>query len=268
MPAGRRNLMPPATNDSRDIQAAIWGTWLSQALAAANMTQADLERAAGVSSATTTRWAAGRVAPTDPETVIAVAHAVRARDAVAALDAAGLTGTADLIRQVRTQQGTDPMLLRIRTDRMLSAEQRADLEESYLHRQAETLHDFELRLADAQNRARPHADPGASEPRAKTPRASTPWAQLLQSGLADAGVTAAEVAARSERTIPEAAITAWLRGAATPTAMEAVFTARILGIDEVEALRAAGYPKEADEADRRRPGAPKADRDRHNGRAS
>jgi transcriptional regulator with XRE-family HTH domain len=245
-----------------------WASWLNAALTHAEMTQADLERATGFPSGTISRWVRGTFSPTDPETVIAVAHAVRARDAVAALDAAGLTGTASLIRSVRTEQGTDPMLLRIRTDRMLTAEQRADLEQSYLRRQAETLHDFELRLADAQGRSRRSAA-AAAPPHARAGRAISPWAAFLEQALADARMTPAEVAARSERTIPEAAITAWIAGAAAPTAMEAVFTARILGADEVEALRAARYPREAAEADRLRKADPDAEEDRgRNGRAS
>lgn len=251
---------------------AAWAAWLKAELTTSGLSQAELaRRLAGIvdSDSTISKWIKGLNPPKLVETVIAVAHAVGAADAVAALDAAGMDRTADLIRQVRTEQGADPMLLRIRTDRIITPDQRADIEESYLRRQAETLRDFELRLADAQARSlQRRPAPAAPPPRARAGRSRSAWTSYLERALTDARMTSAEVAARSERTIPERALDAWLAGTASPTAMEAVFTARILGGDEVEALRAAGYPREADEADRRRAGAAEADGEERNGRAS
>jgi transcriptional regulator with XRE-family HTH domain len=214
------------------------------------MTQADLERATGAASGTVSRWVRGTFAPTDPETVINVAHAVRARDAIAALDAAGLSRVADLIRQVRTEQGADPMLVRIRTDRILNQGQKEDLENAYLRTQAETLHYFELRLADAQARAnRQRPAPASASGRAVTGRSETRWARLLRTAMAAARQGPAELAARSGGALSEGTIAGWLAGADGPTAVETILVARLLGQNEPESLRAAGYPKDAAVAD-------------------
>jgi transcriptional regulator with XRE-family HTH domain len=137
-----------------DDSAQPFALWLRTALKSAAMSQEDLANTGVATSGTVSKWANGRIVPTDLETVIAIAHATGQTDSVLALEAAGLTHTADLIRKAIAAAAADPMLVKIRNDRTIGAQARTDIEEAYRRRQADTIHDFELRLADARRRAR------------------------------------------------------------------------------------------------------------------
>lgn len=137
-----------------DENARTWSRWIQAAMAAAGTTQADLERLGVATSGTLSKWVRGEYAPNAVETVIAVAHALGAPDAVAALEAAGLHEAADLIRQAIDDAAGDPMIARIRNEPTLDDAQRDEWVSEYRRAQADTVHYFELRLADRHRRAR------------------------------------------------------------------------------------------------------------------
>lgn len=134
-----------------------WAQWLDAALAKRNWTVPDLARTGVVSSeATIYRWLRGDNPPKLVETVIEIAHLLHAPDAIAALEAAGMHRSADLIREARNEADEDPMIARIRNEQLLTEAEREAMIENYRQRNRETIHYFELQLAEAARRR--HAD--------------------------------------------------------------------------------------------------------------
>lgn len=137
--------------------ARTWSAWFRKALDASGITQAELAATLNMSTGNVSKWYTGNgYAPRHIEDVIAVAHALRQSDAIAALEAAGMHRSAELIRAEREEADEDPMVARIRNEQLLTDDERDTMIENYRRRQQETIHYFELQLAEAARRR--HAD--------------------------------------------------------------------------------------------------------------
>lgn len=136
-----------------------WAQWLRQALDKRGWIAADLARTGVVASeSTVSKWLSGANPPGLVETVIEIAHLLGAPDAVEALEAAGMQRAADLIRQARKEADEDPMIARIRNEQLLTDTERDAMIEGYRRAQQETIHYFELQLAEAARRRHAERD--------------------------------------------------------------------------------------------------------------
>jgi transcriptional regulator with XRE-family HTH domain len=139
--------------------AHTWSAWFRAALDASGISQAEIADILGMTTGNISKWYTGKgYAPRRIEDVIAVAHALRQSDATEALEAAGMARAAALIRAEIDNAEEHPMIARIRNERVLTAAQRDQLEAEFRRTQAETIHYFELRLAEAQRRYRTEHD--------------------------------------------------------------------------------------------------------------
>lgn len=135
-----------------------WAQWLGSALRRRDWSAADLGRTGVVTESTISKWLRGENPPRLVETVIEVAHLLGEGDATAALEAAGMQRAAEMIRAERERADTDPMIARIQGEHILTPGERAALIESYRRAQQETIHYFELQLAEASRRKRAARD--------------------------------------------------------------------------------------------------------------
>ena len=127
-----------------------WARWLREALAARGWSAADLARTGVVASESTiSKWLRSENPPKLVETVIEVAHLLGAHDATEALDAAGMRRAADMIRAAQKRADTDPVIAQIQSADDLTQEERAAMIENYRRTQQETIHYFELQIAEA-----------------------------------------------------------------------------------------------------------------------
>ena len=139
--------------------ARTWSVWFRHALDASGITQAELADTLGMTTGNISKWYTGKgYAPRRTEDVIAVAHALKQADAIEALEAASQQRAASLIRQARAEADEDPMIHRIRATRVLTDEEREAMVASYRRAQQETIHYFELHLAEAARRRHADAD--------------------------------------------------------------------------------------------------------------
>lgn len=132
-----------------------WAAFLREALADLGWTRAELaRRLCGIvlSDSTISKWLDGRSVPEKLEVVIAVAHALGEPTALEALDAAGMHRAADLIRAQITAAHEDPMLVKIRTNALLTERERHDFEHRYRLGQANNVRLFELEMAEVARR--------------------------------------------------------------------------------------------------------------------
>lgn len=136
-----------------------WAQWLDAALKKRGWIAADLARTGVVASESTiSKWLRSENPPKLVETVINVAHLLGEPDAAGALDAAGMRGAADLIRREIKNAEEDITITRIRGAELLTETDRETMIENYRRRQAETIHYFELQLAEAERRKRAERD--------------------------------------------------------------------------------------------------------------
>lgn len=136
-----------------------WSRWLRRAIDARGWNAADLARTGVVASESTiSKWLNGQNPPGQVETVIEIAHVLGARDAIEALEAAGMQRSADLIREARADADRDPMIARIQAETVLSETERATMIEKYREANEATVHYFELQLAEAARRRHAERD--------------------------------------------------------------------------------------------------------------
>lgn len=139
--------------------ASNWTAWFRTALDASGASQAEVADTIGMTTGNVSKWYTGKgYAPRRIEDVIAVAHALKQTDATAALEAAGMHRAAELIRQATADAATDPMIARIRNEQLLTEDERAAMIEGYRRAQQETIHYFELQLAEAARRRHAERD--------------------------------------------------------------------------------------------------------------
>jgi transcriptional regulator with XRE-family HTH domain len=143
---------------ARPASDTTWPHWLRQALTKRGWIARDLARTGIASESTISKWLRGENPPKLVDTVIDVAHLLGAPDAIDALEAAGMARAAALIRSEIEAADEDPMIARIRNERTLTPAQREQMEAEFRRTQAETIHYFELRLAEAQRRYRVEHD--------------------------------------------------------------------------------------------------------------
>lgn len=134
-------------------RASIWSAWFHRALDASGISQSEIADLLGMSTGNISKWYTGKgSAPRHIEDVITVAHALNQTDATAALEAAGMHRAAALIRAAIADADEDPMIRRIRAEKLLTEPEREAMIANYRRTQQETIRYFELQLADAARR--------------------------------------------------------------------------------------------------------------------
>lgn len=139
--------------------AQIWSAWFRPALDASGKSQAEVADQIGMTTGNVSKWYTGKgYAPRRIEDVIAVAHALGQPDATEALEAASMPRAAGLIRQALADAAVDPVIAHIRAAEYLSKEERDAMVEGYRRAQQQTIHYFELQLAEAARRRHAERD--------------------------------------------------------------------------------------------------------------
>lgn len=147
---------PQQQNDAPQIPT--WADVFSDALRNAGLGQKDFATRFGINPSTVSRWVSGEGVPSDADVVIEIAHMIAPDRTAEMLAAAGMRRTAALVTQAKADTAKDPMIARIRSERALPESEREAMVEGYQRAQQQTIHYFELQLAEAARRRRAERD--------------------------------------------------------------------------------------------------------------
>ncbi len=141
-----------------DAPTPTWAEAFTGALRNSGLGQKEFATRSGINPSTVSRWVSGESVPSDADIVIETAHMLAPDRTAELLGAAGLHRTAELVSQAKADTAKDPMIARIRSERELTEAEREAMIEGYRRAQQQTIHYFELQLAEAARRRRAERD--------------------------------------------------------------------------------------------------------------